>query len=120
MPETDASLRRQRGRLHFDALVALVRQRFEALPEQRRQPAFSLADTLMAGLALFSLNDPSLLAFCRSSADHNIPSVFGLRDLSSDPQMRAILDDVDPDRLPPVFRHVCSQLQPGMPLDGYV
>src|SRR4051794_6672385 len=73
------SPRRQRRHLHFDALIQRARRRFEQLPEQRRCPDFSLADTLMAGLALFSLKDPSLLAFCRRSADHNLRSVFGLR-----------------------------------------
>src|SRR3954447_23081162 len=62
MPQADPTLRRQRRHLHFDALVGLVRRRFEQLPEPRRDPDFSLADTLMAGLALFSLKDPSLLA----------------------------------------------------------
>ena len=57
------SPRRQRRHLHFDALIQRARRRFEQLPEQRRCPDFSLADTLMAGLALFSLKDPSLLAF---------------------------------------------------------
>jgi hypothetical protein len=114
------SPRRQRRHLHFDALIQRVRRRFEQFPEQRRCPDFSLADTLMAGLALFSLKDPSLLAFCRRSADHNLRSVFGLRALPSDTQMRAILDDVDPSRLRPVFRDLFRQLQRGKVLEGYV
>src|SRR5436190_12850839 len=114
------SPRRQRRHLHFDALIARARRRFEQLPEQRRCPDFSLADTLMAGLALFSLKDPSLLAFCRRSADHNLRSVFGLRALPSDTQMRAILDDVDPSRLRPVFRDLFRQLQRGKVLEEYV
>src|SRR3954452_10739141 len=114
------SPRRQRRHLHFDALIQRARRRFEQLPEQRRCPDFSLADTLMAGLALFSLKDPSLLAFCRRSADHNLRSVFGLRALPSDTQMRAILDDVDPARLRPVFRDLFRQLQRGKVLERYV
>jgi len=73
------SRRQQRRHLHFDALIRLVRRRFETFPEARRCPTFSLADTLMAGLALFSLKDPSLLAFCDRVVDHNLRSVFGLR-----------------------------------------
>src|SRR4051794_23993532 len=120
MPEADAMLRRQRGHLHFDALLALVRQRFEDLPEQRRQPHFSLADTLMAGLALFALKDPSLLAFTSRALDHNLRRVFGLQAIPSDTQMRAILDDVDPDRLRPVFQDVFRQLQRAKVLEDYV
>ena len=88
--------RHQRRHLHFDALVQLVRRAFEKLPDKRRCPAFSLTDTLMAGLALFSLKDPSLLAFCGRALDHNLRSVFGLRGMPSDTQMRVILDEVHP------------------------
>src|SRR4051812_31410725 len=86
MPQADPTLRRQRRHLHFDALVGLVRQRFEGLPEPRRDPDFSLADTLMAGLALFSLKDPSLLAFMHRAVDHNLRRVFGLQAVPSDTQ----------------------------------
>jgi hypothetical protein len=111
---------RQRRHLHFDALVALVRQRFTQLPEHRRDPDFALADTLMAGLALFSLKDPSLLAFCRRARDHNLRAVFGLKAIPSDTQLRAILDDVDPERLRPAFRDIFRQLQRGKILEEYV
>lgn len=111
---------RFRRHLHFDALVPLVRQRFEQLPEQRRCPAFSLADTLMAGLALFSLKDPSLLAFQRRAVDHNLRSVFGLQAVPSDTQMRTILDEVDPTLLRPVFRDLFRALQRGKVLEKYV
>jgi hypothetical protein len=112
-----ASQRHERRHLHVDALLQRVRHRFEKLPEQRRCPAFSLADTLMAGLALFSLKDPSLLAFCRRPVDHNLRSVFGLQAIPSDTQLRTILDDVDPTSLRPVFRDVFRQLQRGKVLE---
>src|SRR3954449_3673238 len=120
MPQADPTLRRPRCHLHFDALVGLVRQRVEKLPDPRRHPDFSLADTVMAGLALFSLKDPSLLAFMRRAVDHNWRRVFGLQAVPSDTQMRTILDDVDPDRLRPVFRDVFRQLQRGKVLEPYV
>src|SRR5258705_2628883 len=80
-------LHRQRRYLHFDALIQLARRGFEKLPEQRRCPAFSLADTLMAGLALFSLKDPSLLAFQRRALEHNLRSVFALVAIPRDTQI---------------------------------
>jgi hypothetical protein len=115
-----ASLRRQRRHLHFDALIHRVRKRFETLPEQRRQPSFPLADSLMAGLALFSLKDPSLLAFCGRALDHNLHSVFGLQRIPSDSQMREILDEVHPDQLRPAFKDVFRQLQRGKILEDFV
>ena len=92
-----ASRQRPHQHLDFDALVPLARRRFDQIPDPRRCPDFSLADTLMAGLAVFALKDPSLLAFQRRAVDHNLRSVFGLQAIPSDTQMRTILDDVPPD-----------------------
>jgi hypothetical protein len=115
-----ASLRRQRRHLHFDALVHLVRARLDKLPDQRRCPEFTLTDTLMAGLALFSLKDPSMLAFQRRTLDHNLRSVFGLDGIPSDTQMRTILDDVDPDDVRPLFKDIFRQVQRGKVLEDYL
>jgi hypothetical protein len=112
--------RRQRRHLHFDALVQLVRKRFEKLPEQRRCPTFSLADTLLAGLAMFSLKDPSLLAFQRRARDPNLRAVFGLKGIPSDTQMREVLDEVTPDQVRPVFKDIFRELQRGKVLEDYV
>jgi Transposase DDE domain len=114
------SARHQRQHLHFDALVQLARQRFDQIPDQRRAPDYSLTDALTAGLALFSLKDPSLLAFCRRAVDRNLRSVFGLVAIPSDTQMREILDEVEPDHLRPLFKDVFRQLQRGKVLEDYV
>jgi Transposase DDE domain len=115
-----ACQRRQRRHLHFDALIHRIRTRFETLPEPRRSPSFPLADTLMAGLALFALKDPSLLAFCGRAPDHNLHSVFGLKAIPSDTQMREILDEVGPNQLRPAFKDVFRQVQRGKILEDYV
>jgi hypothetical protein len=111
---------RQRRYLHFDALIQRVRQRFETFPDARRCPSFCLPDALMAGLALFSLKDSSLLAFCGRVLDPNLGSVFGLRTIPSDTQMREILDEVDPPTLRPLFKDVFRQLQRGKVLEDYL
>jgi hypothetical protein len=105
--------------LHFDALVRGARARFDIIPDARRAPQFTLPDTLMAGVALFALKDPSLLAFVRRPLDHNLGTVFGLAGIPSDTQMRAILDDVDPDHLRGPFREVFERLRAARVLDDY-
>jgi hypothetical protein len=100
--------------------VQLARQRFEQLPDRRCNPAFDLADVLMAGLALFALKDPSLLAFCRRAVDHNLGSVFGLKAIPSDTQLREVLDEVEPDLLRPAFTDFFRQVQRGKVLEAYV
>jgi hypothetical protein len=117
---TTRTLRPPRRHLHFDALVQRTRERFDGLPDPRRCPNFSLADALMAGLALFSLKDPSLLAFQRRALDQNLRAVFGLTALPSDSQLRTILDDVAPDQLRPVFTDLFRELQRGKVLEDYV
>jgi hypothetical protein len=119
MSQTTAT-RRHRRHLHFDALIQLVRKRFDAFPEQRRCPSFPLTDALMAGLAVFSLKDPSLLAFCSRALDHNLGSVFGLQAIPSDTQLREILDDVAPNQIRPAFKEIFRQAQRGKVLEDYV
>jgi hypothetical protein len=105
--------------LQFDALMQRMRQRFDTIAETRADPKFTLSDTLMAGLALFALKDPSLLAFQRRTLDHNLRSVFGLVGIPSDSQMRVILDEVDPKHVRAPFRDVLGRLQDARVLDGY-
>jgi Transposase DDE domain len=105
--------------LHFDALMRRLRARFDTISDARRAPQFALPEALMAGVALFALKDPSLLAFVRRPLDHNLRTVFGLSAVPSDTQMRAILDDVNPDHLRPAFTDVFDQLRDARALDAY-
>jgi hypothetical protein len=105
--------------LHFDALIRRLRARFDTVPDARRAPQFALPDALLAGVALFALKDPSLLAFVRRPVDHNLGTVFGLSAVPSDTQMRAILDEVNPDHLRPAFTDVFDALRDARVLDAY-
>jgi hypothetical protein len=99
--------------LSADALFVLVRQAFEQVPDQRpMNVAISLGDALMSGFALFSLKDPSLLAFDeRRAAPENLQRVYHIQQLPCDTQMRTILDAVPPEQLRPVFRQVFQTLR---------
>ena len=92
--------------LSADSLFALMRSGFEQVPDQRAENAkISLPDALMSGFALFSLKDPSLLAFDgRRTTDGNLQSIYGIERVPSDTQMRTILDDVEPVNIRPVFK----------------
>ncbi len=53
-----------RKHLNADALFATMRTGFSKIPDHRPgEVTISLADALMSGFAMFSLKDPSLLAF---------------------------------------------------------
>jgi hypothetical protein len=108
--------------LSADALFGLVHTGFERVPDQRAENAkISLPDALMSGFAIFSLKDPSLLAFDkRRTTDDNLKSIYQIETAPCDTQMRTILDDVEPGDLSPVFRDVFRQLQRRKKLDKYV
>jgi hypothetical protein len=99
--------------LSADSLLALVRTGFEQVSDQRAENAkISMADALMSGFALFSLKDPSLLAFEeRRETDSNLESIYGIENAPGDTQMRTILDAVDPKEIRPTFRSVYRQLE---------
>jgi len=76
----------------------------------------------MSAFAIFSLKDPSLLAFDerRRDPNDNFRTIYGINRVPSDSQMRTILDPVEPDALRPLFNEVFRCLQRGKILEDYV
>ena len=75
----------------------------------------------MSGFAMFSLKDPSLLAFDeRRSTDSNLQSIYGIEDAPSDTQMRTILDEVESVEMRPVFKKVHRHLERSSALRTFV
>ena len=103
----------------MDAQLATLRNGFASLSDPRPTGGqIPLADFLMSGLAMFTLKDPSLLAFDerrRLDAD-NLRQIFGITQVPCDTQMRAVLDLLDPKLLQPFFRAATQQLQRGKAL----
>jgi len=117
------SARKARKALSADSLFRLVRDRFHRIPDARSgQPDIPLGDALMSALAMFSLKDPSLLAFDERRQDptDNFRTIYGIDHVPCDTQMRAILDPVDPDHLRPLFGDVFRCLQRGKALERFV
>ncbi len=114
-------VRKTRKGLSADALYDLVRNAFGQLPDHRHQKAtIPLADAISSAFAMFSLKDPSLLAFDERRNDQNMKVLFGIGQIPSDTQMREMLDPLETDRLRPVFNDVFFQLQRGKALEPYV
>src|SRR5271157_3076772 len=117
-----------RNNLSADSLFGLIRSRFGSLPDPRSgEVEIPLDDALMSALAMFSLKDPSLLAFDHRRRDptDNFRTIYGINHVPCDSQMRDILDPVDPVGVRPAFLDVfrCLQrgkaLKPFVYLDGY-
>jgi len=112
--------RKVRKHLSADALYALVGGSFGIIPDHRdAKSAIPLRDALLSAFAMFSLKDPSLLAFDERRSDANLKALFGIGKIPSDTQMREILDPLDPEHLRPVFDDVFRQLQRGKALEPF-
>jgi hypothetical protein len=112
-----------RKNLNADALLHTMRNGFTNIKDDRAgKVEHSLTDALMSGFAMFSLKDPSLLAFDerRSAAPHNLKSIYGLSSIPCDTTMRELLDIVDPNDLRPLFKDAFRQLQRGKALEQMV
>lgn len=111
-----------RKHLNADALFANLHNGFRKINDHR--PGIvdhTLADTLMSGFAMFSLKDPSLLAFDeRRQAPQNLTTIYGMGSIPCDTSMREILDGVDPNDLRPLFKEQFRTLQRGKVLEQMV
>ncbi len=108
-----------RKHLSADGLFKMVKKEFKKVKEHRPiNVKIPLEDALMSGFALFSLKDPSLLAFDeRRQTPENLKRVYGINHIPSDTQMRTILDGVTPEGIRPSFKRVFQQLQRGKVLE---
>ena len=108
--------------LSADGLFGLVRRGLKKIKDHRSEEAtIPLEDALMSAFAMFSLKDPSLLAFDKRRAKaRNLQKIYQLEKIPSDTQMRTILDDVQPDDVKPLFKDVFRQLQRGKVLERMV
>jgi hypothetical protein len=95
---------RLRKHLSADALIVALHRCSEAtkVPD-KGMPSISLHDALMSGFAMMTLKDPSLLAFDlrRTTEEHNLRSVYHMKDIPCGTRMRARLDEVNPGWLRP-------------------
>jgi hypothetical protein len=107
-----------RKHLDADSLFKAVYSDFEKFPDIRfGNISISLSDALMSGFAIFSLKEPSLLAFDNRLQDKsilkNIESVYGICNVPDDSRMREILDNVNPAYFKSPFKTVFREIQRG-------
>ena len=112
-----------RKHLNTDSLFNSMRTGFDKITDHRPgNHNISLTDALMSGFAVFSLKDPSLLAFDqrRKCCLHNLCTIYGITTIPCDSSMRAILDGVEPETIRLLFKDIFSNLQRGKALEKFV
>jgi hypothetical protein len=117
LPEgANRSVRKQ---LNADGIIATIREDFKKIPDSRaRNTSIALDDIFMSALALFHLKYPSLLQFDKDRGDkpENLHSMYRIKTIPSDSQMRAALDPQKPEYLRAPFCSVLRLLQRGKEL----
>ena len=120
IPSSPAKVRKD---LSADSLINMVRNNFKQISDYRKgKTTISLCDALMSAFAMFSLKDPSLLAFDerRREEGHNLKKIFGIEQIPCDSQMREIVDNVQPEFIRPAFLSSFRRLQRGKALESMV
>ena len=109
--------------LSADGLIKALRVSFEVMDDPfPGDPEIPLADALMSAYAMFSLKAPSLLDFERrkTAEGSNLKSIYGMKAIPCDTQMRTRLDEVDPDSLRPAYKAVFNQAEQEKILENMV
>jgi hypothetical protein len=114
---------KMRKHLNADTMFQSIRQDFSKVADHRASNRkIPLADVLMSGFAMFSLKDPSLLAFDKRRCDDpvSLHEVYGIGIIPCDSQMRTSLDMVSPTELRKPFLTLFQQAQRGKALEKIV
>ena len=115
-----------RKTLSGDALFKCIREYFDNSIKDHRavNVSISLIDSIMSGLAIYALKEPSLLAFEKDLQDptfkNNFEKVFLVKNVPSDTTLREILDPVEASSIRPVFKAVFREIQRGKVFEDYV
>jgi len=106
--------------LRFDALRRIIGEEFKKIADPRPGDCkISLHDALMSAFAMFSLKDPSLLAFeeRRKKKPQNIRAMFDIESIPTDSGMRDIDDKIPTEHLRPVYTRIFGQARQSGLLD---
>lgn len=111
--------------LNFSSLRSYVSQVFRSIPDWRQanKVNISLHDALMSGFACMHFQDPSLLQFQTRMQEeqhqNNLRTLFDVRTIPKETQMREIIDGVSSNYFRPIFKDLYSKLQRGKHLEQY-
>lgn len=109
--------------LNADALLVSLKRSFNKIPDHRPGDVdISLSDAIMSGFAMFSIKDPSLLAFDnrRKEGNHNLNTIYNIAIIPSDTRMREISDELSPKFIRSAYKVIFRALQRGKALEPMV
>lgn len=111
--------------LSFENMLGVLRTAFDELPDYRRgkNVQYEISDAAAGAFSVFFTQSPSFLAhqrdMQRQKGRNNGSSLFGLRQVPTDNQIRNLLDPIEPSYLQGPFWELFAALESGGVLDGY-
>jgi hypothetical protein len=111
--------------LTLEQLVSQIKQSFSQFCDVRqgKNIQYDMVDAGMGAFSVFFTQSPSFLSaqqdMKRRKGQCNAESLFGMEQVPSDNQIRALLDPVAPSNLAAVFREVYHRLERAEVLKGY-
>jgi hypothetical protein len=111
--------------LSFAGLKKTLTRKTMQIVDNRQQAKvdYCMHDCVMSAFAMMYLQDPSLLAFQRRIQDriqrNNLNTIFGVRNIPKDNQLRNVLDALPIETLSPIFADFLGSLQRGKHLVKY-
>lgn len=106
-----------RKRSPFPDFIQTLRTTLAPFPDKRRgkNTPYPLVDAGLGAFAVFFTQSPSFLAYQRDmqarKGQSNAHTLFGLRQIPSDNQIRALRDPVSLPHLVPLFQHGLATLE---------
>jgi hypothetical protein len=98
----------------FSTLLNILEEAIRRFPDKRKGKNihYSMRDGALSGFSVFFMQCPSFLShqvlMQQQEGNNNARTLFGVEEIPTDPQIRNLLDPVDPRRCFPVFEDVHS------------
>lgn len=111
--------------LKLDPLIKRIKQSFEEFRDVRtgENTQYDMVDVGMGAFSVFFTQTPSFLAYQtdmkQRKGKSNAESLFGIKKIPCDNQIRALLDPVAPSSVASVFRDIYQRLDQAGILQGY-
>jgi len=121
----EATLMRSKKHLGFGSLRIGLSSLFHQVSDDRQgsKVSYSAHDAMMSGFACMFFQDPSLLQFQKHLKEKenldNLDTLFDVKDVPEDTQMRNIIDDFDSNQFSPIFKEYFYHLQRGKHLKDF-
>ena len=119
-----AALFIDRSKLTFDNLLMYFKDNISSMTDQRaKNSSYSLQDICLSAFSMFYSQDPSFLAFQERMKERynscNANTIFGIKDIPSDNQIRNVLDNINPSQLDNFFDEVIDLIDTNGYLNGF-